>query len=115
MSKTANNFNHIKLNNYVKISTGFSPKQKTYYMTLNNETLFQIIIVIKKKQNKPIVDQFEYIKKINEQKRLCTHENLSKNERDKLFLKNNNSKNEKLLNDSFRHKNNNINSKYTKT
>ena len=70
MSKTANNFNHVKLNNYVKIPTGFSPKQKNYYMTLNNETHFLNNNSYKnKKPNKLIVDQFEYIKKINKQKR----------------------------------------------
>ena len=116
MSKTANNFNHVKLNNYVKIPTGFSPKQKNYYMTLNNETHFLNNNSYKnKKPNKLIVDQFEYIKKINKHKRLCTHENLSKKERDKLFLKyNKDSQNNPILNDSFRHKNN-INNKYIKT
>ena len=117
MSKTANNFNHVKLNNYIKIPTGFSPKQKNYYLTLNNETHFLDNNSYKKrKQNKPIVDQFEYIKKIKKHKRLCTHENLSNNERDKLFFqKDNYSKNNQILNDSFRHKNNNISNKYIKT
>ena len=62
MSKTANNFNHVKLNNYTKISNGFSPKQKNYYMTLNNDTHFNNNLK-NRKQNKPVVDQFEYIKK----------------------------------------------------
>ena len=114
MSKTTSNFHRVKLNNYVKLSNGFSPKQKNFYMTLNNETHFLNNNISKnKKQNKPIVDQFEYIKKINEHKRLHTYENISKKERDRIFLKKqkNNTNINQLLNDSFRHKNSNINNK----
>ena len=83
LSKSGNNFNHIKLNNYLKYSNDYSPRQNEYYMTLNNETPFYSHQK-NKKQNKPIVDQFEYIKKINkEHKRLCDN----------------------LINDLFRHKN----------
>jgi len=104
MSKTDNNFNHIKLNNYTKTSVGFtSPKQKNLYMTLNNDTHF--LNSKCKKQNKPIIDQFEYIKKINKLKRLYTHESLPKREKNKLSLSEENGINNNNLNDSFRHKN----------
>ena len=115
MSKTANNFNHIQLNKYVKINNGLSPKQRNYYMTLNNETNFlnKDNISKNKKINKPIIDQFEYIKKINKHKRLCTHENFHK---DNLLLKMQNDNKNEQLNDSFRHKNkieiNNLDKKY---
>ena len=102
MSKTANNFNHIKFNSYVKTSNEFSPKQKNFYMTLNNDTHF--LNSKSKKQNKPIIDQFEYIKKINKHKRLCTQENLPKKD-NKLFLSEDNGIKSNQLNDSFRHKN----------
>ena len=102
MSKTANNFNHIKFDNYVKTSNEFSPKQKNFYMTLNNDTHF--LNGKSKKQNKPIIDQFEYIKKINKHKRLCTQENLPK-KGNKLFLNEDNGIKSSQLNDSFRHKN----------
>ena len=49
MSKTANNFNHIKFNSYVKTSNEFSPKQKNFYMTLNNDTHFLNSKIKKKK------------------------------------------------------------------
>ena len=105
MSKTENNFNHAKLNNYVKISNGFSPKQKDFYMTLNNETHLLYNKPKNKQSIKPIVDQFEYIKKINKYKRLNTYENLSKKERDKILINNElESKTNQILNDSFRHK-----------
>ena len=104
MSKTANNFNHIKLNNYTKTSAGYtSPKQKNIYMTLNNDTHF--LNSKCKKQNKPIIDQFEYIKKINKLKRLYTQGNLPKREKNKLSLSEENGINNNHLNDSFRHKN----------
>ena len=104
LSKTANNFNHIKLNNYTKTSAGFtSPKQKNIYMTLNNDTHF--LNSKCKKQNKPIIDQFEYIKKINKLKRLNPHGNLNKREKNKLSLSEENGINNNHLNDSFRHKN----------
>ena len=123
MSKTANNFHHLRLNNYVKTTNGPSPKQKNYYMTLNNETHFLNNNLKNKKINKPIVDQFEYIKKINkEHKRLCTHENISNRMKEKFYSKiqnetetESNKKNE-ILNDSFRRKNKieeqNMNKKY---
>ena len=109
MSKTANNFHHLRLNNYVKTTNGPSPKQKNYYMTLNNETHFLNNNLKNKKINKPIVDQFEYIKKINkEHKRLCTHENISNRMKEKFYSKiqnetetESNKKNE-ILNDSFK-------------
>ena len=114
MSKTVNNFNHVKINNYVKMSNGFSPKQRNFYMTLNNETHFLNNNSKNRKTYKPIVDQFEYIKKINKHKRLNTYENISKKERDKIFLKNDvDSQNNQLLNDSFRHKNSNDNKNKT--
>ena len=106
MSKTSNNFHHVKLNNYVKMSNGFSQKQKNFYMTLNNETHLLNNNSKNKKSYKPIVDQFEYIKKINKHKRLHTCENLSKKERAKILMKNDPESNaNQLLNDSFRHKN----------
>ena len=108
LSKTTNNFNQVKLNNYVKISTNFSPKQKNYYMTLNNETHFLNSHPKNKKQIKPIVDQFEYIKKINKlHRRLCTNENLLKKSKNKISEeeKEENEKKNNQLNDSFRHKN----------
>ena len=102
MSNTANSFNHIKFNSYVKTSNEFSPKQKNFYMTLSNDTHF--LNSKSKKQNKPIIDQFEYIKKINKHKRLCTQENLPK-KGNKLFLSEDNGIKSNQLNDSFRHKN----------
>ena len=106
MSKTSNNFNNVKLNNYVKIANGFSSKPKNFYMTLNNEEHFLNNNKKSKKSIKPIVDQFEYIKKISKHKRLHTCENLSKKERDKI-LRTNGAETEKnqILKDSFRHKN----------
>ena len=104
MSKTENNFNNAKFKNYIKLSHGISPKKKDLYMTLSNETYFLNNNYLKNR--KPIVDQFEYIKKINKHKRLHTYE-ISQKERDKIFLKNfkNDTKNNQLLNDSFRQKN----------
>ena len=106
MSKTSNNFNNVKLNNYVKIENGFSLKPKNFYMTLNNEAHFLNNNKKSKKSIKPIVDQFEYLKKISKHKRLHTCENLSKKERDKI-LRTNGAETEKnqILKDSFRHKN----------
>ena len=102
MSKTANNFNHMKISSYVKTSNEFSPKQKNFYMTLSNDTHF--FNSKNKKQNKPIIDQFEYIKKINKHKRICTQGNLPK-KYNKLFLSDDNEIKSSKLNDSFRHKN----------
>ena len=104
MSKTENNFVPAKLKNYIKLSNGISPKKNRLYMTLNDETYF--LNNNQLKNRKPIVDQFEYIKKINKHKRLHTYE-ISQKERDKIFLKKfkNDLKNNQLLNDSFRHKN----------
>ena len=102
MSKTINNFNHIKLNNYIKTSNELFPKQKNFYKTLNNDTYFLNSKI--KKQNKPIIDQFEHFKKINKNKRLCTQENLPKKD-NKLCLSEDNRIKSNQLNDSFRHKN----------
>ena len=66
-----------------------------------------------KKQFKPIVDQFEFIKKINEEQKIIhTQESISKNksQKDKMFLTLKHKTNK--LNDSFRH--NNTNSKIKK-
>ena len=105
MSKTTNNF-HRKINNYLKNHQLISSEKKNICITLENDynknKNYQ-----NKKQFKPIVDQFEFIKKINEEHKIIhTQENLSKNkyQKEKLFLtlKHKNNK----LNDSFRHNNN---------
>ena len=76
--------------------------ENDYYKHKNNTN---------KKIFKPIVDQFEFIKKINEEQKIIhTQENTGKNNKNKmiLILKN---KTNKELNDSFRHNNKIINPK----
>ena len=102
MSSTGNNF-HRKINNYMKNYPGMSTEKKNICYTLENDNL-KNKNTQNKRQYKPIVDQFEFIKKINEEQKIIhTQENISKTkgQKEKLLLtikhKNNH------LNDSFRH------------
>ena len=109
MSETDNHF-HRKINNYMKNEHDFSSERKKICMTLENDN-HRIKSPNNKKSFKPIVDQFEFIKKINEeQKMIHTQENQSKNKSQKnkllLTMKIQNNK----LNDSFRHKTHNTQS-----
>ena len=102
MSSTGNNF-HRKINNYMKNYPGMSTEKKNICYTLENDN-FKNKNSQSKKQYKPIVDQFEFIKKINEeQKMIHTQENVSKTKEKKekllLTLKHKNNQ----LNDCFRH------------
>ena len=87
LSKTTNNFN-IK---YTNKSTGFSPPPHKNYLTLTSEAFLKTEKnnSKNKKLNKPIVDQFEYIKKIQqEQKRLNTHyDNIGMSENQRMKIK----------------------------
>ena len=106
MSKTANNF-HKKINNYVKNHPLISSEKKNICITLENDYNKNNNYKYKK-QFKPIVDQFEFIKKINEEHKIIhTQENISKNKdhKEKLFLTLKQRTNK--LNDSFRHNNKN--------
>ena len=110
MSRTVNNF-HRKLNNYMKNSTGMSSEKKDICKTLENYN-YRNKKIQNKKQFKPIVDQFEFIKKINEEQKIIhTQESISKNksQKDKMFLTLKHKTNK--LNDSFRHNNTNSNKK----
>ena len=105
MSNTGNNF-HRKINNYMKNYPGMSTEKKNICITLENDN-YKNKHSQNKKSYKPIVDQFEFIKKINEeQKMIHTQENISKNKEQQekllLSLKSKNNKNNHL-NDSFRH------------
>ena len=105
MSNTGNNF-HRKINNYMKNYPGMSTEKKNICITLENDN-YKNKHSQNKKSYKPIVDQFEFIKKINEeQKMMHTQENISKNKEQQekllLSLKSKNNKNNHL-NDSFRH------------
>ena len=87
MSRTVNNF-HRKINNYMKNSTGISSEKKDICKTLENYN-YRNKKIQNKKQFKPIVDQFEFIKKINEEQKIIhTQESISKNksQKDKMFL-----------------------------
>ena len=102
MSSTGNNF-HRKINNYMKNYPGMSTEKKNICYTLENDNL-KNKNTQNKRQYKPIVDQFEFIKKINEEQKIIhTQENISKTkgQKEKLLLtikhKNNH------LNDSFRY------------
>ena len=106
MSKTANNF-HKKINNYVKNHPLISSEKKNICITLENDYNKNNNYKYKK-QFKPIVDQFEFIKKINEEHKIIhTQENISKNkgQKEQLFLTLRQRTNK--LNDSFRHNTNN--------
>ena len=112
MSKTANHF-HRKINNFVKNSQGIPFEKKNISITLESDN-YKIKDNQNKKPFKPIVDQFEFIKKINkEHKIIHTQENNMKNQKDKILLKIK-SKNNKL-NDSFRHQSHNNSNKLIKS
>ena len=102
MSNTGNNF-HRKINNYMKSCPGMSTEKKNICYTLENDN-FKNKNSQNKKQYKPIVDQFEFIKKINEEQKIIhTQENISKtkgqNEKLLLSLKRKNNQ----INDAFSH------------
>ena len=106
MSKTGNNF-HKKIYNYVKNHPLISSEKKNICITLENDYNKNNNYKYKK-QFKPIVDQFEFIKKINEEHKIIhTQENISKNkgQKEQLFLTLRQRTNK--LNDSFRHNTNN--------
>ena len=112
MNKTANNF-HRKINNYLKNNPGISSEKRNISITLENEDNNKIKDHQYKKPFKPIVDQFEFIKKINEEQKIIhTQESTSKrkNQKDKILLTIK-QKNLNKLNDSFRHRTHNNNSK----
>ena len=106
MNKTVNHF-HRKINNYLKNNPGISSEKKNISITLENEeNNNKIKDPQNKKPFKPIVDQFEFIKKINEEQKIIhTHESQSnrKNQKDKILLTIKKRINNKL-NDSFRHR-----------
>jgi len=112
MNKTANHF-HRKINNYLKNNPGISSEKRNISITLENEDNNKIKDHQYKKPFKPIVDQFEFIKKINEEQKIIhTQESTSKrkNQKDKILLTIK-QKNINKLNDSFRHRTHNNNSK----
>ena len=112
MNKTANHF-HRKINNYLKNNHGISSEKRNISITLENEDNNKIKDHQYKKPFKPIVDQFEFIKKINEEQKIIhTQESTSKrkNQKDKILLTIK-QKNINKLNDSFRHRTHNNNSK----
>ena len=108
MSRTSNHF-HRKINNYIKNYQGLSSDKKNMCITLENDN-YKNKDSQNKKPFKPIIDQFEFIKKINEEHKIIhTQENLSQsNHKDKILLTIKRKYNK--LNDSFRHKTHNINS-----
>ena len=114
MSSTGNNF-HRKINNYMKNYPGMSTEKKNICFTLENDN-FKNKNSQNKKQYKPIVDQFEFIKKINEEQKIIhTQENISKTkeQKEKLFLTLKRKNNQ--LNDSFRHHTQNSHKKKSKS
>ena len=108
MIRTSNHF-HRKINNYIKNYQGLSSDKKNMCITLENDN-YKNKDSQNKKPFKPIIDQFEFIKKINEEHKIIhTQENLSQsNHKDKILLTIKRKYNK--LNDSFRHKTHNINS-----
>ena len=87
MNKTYSHF-HRKMNNYMKNYPEISSERKNICITLEND-YYKIKYPTNKKQYKPIVDQFEFIKKINEEQKIIhTHESQSnrKNQKDKILL-----------------------------
>ena len=108
MNKTYSHF-HRKMNNYMKNYPEISSERKNICITLEND-YYKIKYPTNKKQYKPIVDQFEFIKKINEEQKIIhTQENLSKSitKKDKYLLTMKNKNNNNKLNDSFRHQTHN--------
>ena len=111
MSKSSNNF-HRKINNYIKNYHGLSSGKKNICITLENDN-YKVKDSQNKKPFKPIIDQFEFIKKINEEHKIIhTQENLSQNshQKDKILLSIKRQNQNNKLNDSFRHQSHNINS-----